>query len=82
MVSMESYELNQLVEKISQQYPDLVLKVQVGGKELDESELEQIDQFVKNEQSQSLSPISTQTLITELKSEAAVAPARDPRQHK
>lgn len=81
IVSMESLELKKLVEKFGEQYPDLIAKVQVGEKPLEDSEMEMIDQFVKNEQSQSqsLSPISTQTLLAELKRESYEAPARDPR---
>lgn len=76
---MESLELKKLVEKFGEQYPDLIAKVQVGEKPLEDSEMETLDQFVKNEQSDSLSSISTQTLLSELKRESYEAPARDPR---
>lgn len=78
---MESLELKRLVEKFGEQYPDLVAKVQVGQKPLEDADIEMIDQFVKSEQEQSdsVSQISTQTLLSELKRESYEAPARDPR---
>ena len=78
---MESLELKKLVEKFGEQYPDMITKIQVGEKPLEDADMEMIDQFVKSEQEQSQSPtqISTQTLLAELKREAYEAPARDPR---
>lgn len=78
---MESLELKRLVEKFGEQYPDLVAKVQVGQKPLEDADMEMIDQFIKSEQQESdqLSQISTQTLVAELKRESYEAPARDPR---